>query len=497
MTSNKELEFVWIPVNEEYNNLINDDLKKNISELVEDESQKEAILNSRDPQTEEYNSVIESINMYGGFYMGKAEFGFDDEGCEYNLPRTMKDDYASIGDYFRSVPTDIIEQYNKSNYPSYLEQQEDGSYVLTYEKAVELSEDSLPESNTVIPHLTFGAEWNAAVMYLMNANVINEDSVNKVINDSTEISGSKYINSEYKDKLAEIDTIAGLWGIAGNLSDITQEEYIQNGQTYHIARGGNYGTTGQEASISSIQLVNDEDLKNQQFGFRQCLIMPLTTNNADFRENNEQETSLVNTFEHLSKINTNPRNTEFLQKAAWVQWSSENQEPNDGFLYVADTIHNFVRANSYSYNENVIKYVPGLIANNPSTSKLVDCSHFVSWVLYEYGYTGLAGEQQTTWTIPGLSFLKNVSGNYSLQRGDIVLTTASHVQIYNGCGTWQNCGTNNAIKCIWPYYKDYAGFYANYRVVESSGRNQSYGSIYNYMYNEYRGYTREGFIRYP
>lgn len=105
----------------------------------------------------------------------------------------------------------------------------------------------------------------------------------------------------------------------------------------------------------------------------------------------------------------------------------------------AKQCHDYLRLNGYKYEQ------AGITVPITSAVKTVDCSSFVSWVLYEAGFTEFAGYQKTS------SYFKMNPMNWekiskeNLQAGDI-LVYEGHVQIYAGDGKYYNCGGKDSIE---------------------------------------------------
>ena len=116
-------------------------------------------------------------------------------------------------------------------------------------------------------------------------------------------------------------------------------------------------------------------------------------------------------------------------------------------LEKAATCKSYVATNGFTYGGT------GSIPIT-STGGTVDCSGFVSWVLYEAGYKATFGGHQ--WT--SSTFADNplgwevVSSFDAIQPGDIIIMNdnkgnyAGHVQIYAGNGLYYNCGNLTDIR---------------------------------------------------
>lgn len=102
-------------------------------------------------------------------------------------------------------------------------------------------------------------------------------------------------------------------------------------------------------------------------------------------------------------------------------------------------IHKQVRTSGkYSYNNGSNKPVP---VNPP----YIDCSSYVSWVMYESGFKDFKGGQKTSSTFASNPWGWEVVSKNNAKAGDI-LVYSGHVEIYTGKGNLvYNMGSNNAI----------------------------------------------------
>lgn len=140
---------------------------------------------------------------------------------------------------------------------------------------------------------------------------------------------------------------------------------------------------------------------------------------------------------------------------------------NGDFLEVARKCHAYVRENGFTY-------VQGQSIPITSKSSGIDCSSYVCWVLYEYGYTDRAGWQLScsggtlvAWCKSNLElvysgYAPSITEVANIEPGDIVIQgersqaggdSSHHTQIFvgydeNGKAIWYNCGSNNAIKTM-------------------------------------------------
>lgn len=129
------------------------------------------------------------------------------------------------------------------------------------------------------------------------------------------------------------------------------------------------------------------------------------------------------------------------------------------FLEVAKQCHDYLRNNRYYYSSAANKSAGRFVKDSTSTGShipkpypgegtYIDCSAYVTWVLYEYGYTELEGWQQSTGTFLSLAnrYGWTVKTGSEAQPGDILLNPATHTEIYIGDGKSYNAGSTNAIR---------------------------------------------------
>ncbi len=112
----------------------------------------------------------------------------------------------------------------------------------------------------------------------------------------------------------------------------------------------------------------------------------------------------------------------------------------------AKAAHKYLELNGYKYDQVGLTIPNGLLIG-----KTVDCSSFVSWVLYRAGYTQFEGHQATSSVFKQNPWgWEEISSINQAQAGDI-LVYSSHVEIYagelnNGRPLVYNCGGNWSIQ---------------------------------------------------
>lgn len=124
-----------------------------------------------------------------------------------------------------------------------------------------------------------------------------------------------------------------------------------------------------------------------------------------------------------------------------------NYEPgfatNGSFLAVAKECHDYIRQNNYSYIQGTT------IPADENSINGIDCSAYVTWVLYEYGYTELKGHQKTCRWFMNTSTMQKMGWTVlpatQAEAGDIVVNS-HHMEIYAGDGKFYNAGSTEAIR---------------------------------------------------
>lgn len=196
-----------------------------------------------------------------------------------------------------------------------------------------------------------------------------------------------------------------------------------------------------------------------------------------------------NTTESLKKKGYDPNSTRYIRQigANWfynADGSPEyyreldgtdifNEEASGNMMISAKKLHDYMSENGFTYSNKYGKPVP------LGKEKVTDCSHYVSLVLYDYGFRDIKYQLSTS-TLPGYfsshpdSFAKVYDAKESgfthsakglgLQPGDICFIgtqgdvpsgITGHVQIFagydsNGDATWYNCGSTRAIQAKGP-----------------------------------------------
>lgn len=142
------------------------------------------------------------------------------------------------------------------------------------------------------------------------------------------------------------------------------------------------------------------------------------------------------------------------------------------FLENAELVHAYMEENKYGYclfgEENDSSHggiggshgLDATFEESKTGHPLTCCATYVSWVLYESGYTEFTNVNGCSMLDPMLRSMgaQEISDYSQLQAGDICFRGTDHVQIYAGNGTWYNAGSNDSIRRDSPYSGSMSGF---------------------------------------
>lgn len=170
-----------------------------------------------------------------------------------------------------------------------------------------------------------------------------------------------------------------------------------------------------------------------------------------------------------------------LYNAMGITVTSSSGASQGDILGKAQEILEYIRANGFTYG------APGRSIPDIKNGKKIDCSSYVSWVLYESGYTEFKGHQHTS-----SDFCNNtmnwqvIDREEDLQPGDI-LAYEGHVEIYAGNGKIYNAGSTKAIRETKQPYNKTRSFYTAVRppaiVNTSSSGVATSGDGYTQVYS--------------
>lgn len=170
-----------------------------------------------------------------------------------------------------------------------------------------------------------------------------------------------------------------------------------------------------------------------------------------------------------------------------------------GLVEIAKQCHDALANGNFHYGAT-----SGGIPIDVNSDTQVDCSGYISWVLYEAGYTEMEGSQHTTHNYSlgefgqskGWDIITNVDdiqpGDICFYRGSLDGGDPQHVNICvgvdNGEYVFYDCGSNSAISAIDPIRYDMSSFGYAFRPnddiaqsLESDTLNDLKESIQNYV----------------
>lgn len=264
---NEKLVFIWVPVDDTtVGNITN--AKTALAEIYTTNDR--WIVGGIDSNTEYLNNTFKenidpkvkaSIDFYGGFYVSQAGLGYEvDENGRVsnpysNIARGMVNDYAAEGDYYRGLT-------KKETVKKVDENGQKKEIRLTYHNMLDLA-SQIGKENITSSHMTYGAQWDAIMVWLMKTRY--QEETLKVIADSNDI--GKYINTIASHVGTSIRS-NNIWGLAGNLAELTQE-YNINGS--YVLRGGAYNYNGNVYPMASRMSLTQDELYGDGIGFRACL----------------------------------------------------------------------------------------------------------------------------------------------------------------------------------------------------------------------------------
>lgn len=295
---NPNLVYVWVPVDVEISEL-KQKISNFYSEIKLDNETGIYMYNweAEDPvDSNEYKELVKSIEKYKGFYIAEAELGYTQDKVITNRARGMKKYEkgglgVTSGEYYRGNDKECN----------------------TQDKMKEIANIYKDQKNSVKSHLTYGFEWDAVMYWFVKEGNISAEQLGL---DSSKIIGAKYknnLNKEIKDK--DVIGIKGIYGLAGNLIDVTQEvkKYDQTSQAdrvelseqYIIGRGGSYNDSGNSQTggtpIGSRMTLTKEQINSQYVGFRNCLYIVDSEekdNQKEIPEKKDEDSNMEYNFEN-------------------------------------------------------------------------------------------------------------------------------------------------------------------------------------------------------
>ena len=260
--------YIWVPLTEE--DMKADANESKLTKVRADILKEYQNVDSNidiDKLREKYVSIKEdwsagflaSIRKYGGFYISEAELSTDKQDNYRNIARGMKNrtvkETEDGGNYYRGNKHG---QYTKDVVLSDIEGMLDCRILA-----------GNVEMESVSSHLMYGVEYDATLRWILETYPNNKKEI--LIN-STEV--GKYTNTKVVQENATLSAqksskyYNGIWGLGGNLGEITQEKSGDKNQ-YYVIRGGSYESKGEDEPIASINIT--EDTNKENLGYRTAL----------------------------------------------------------------------------------------------------------------------------------------------------------------------------------------------------------------------------------
>lgn len=163
-------------------------------------------------------------------------------------------------------------------------------------------------------------------------------------------------------------------------------------------------------------------------------------------------TAFCNGFEnpgtpHLDSRIKNAKDIYDRNKGKTAVSKSNVTASSNSIIASAKEIKKYIAENGYRYG------ALGVDVKDAKKARTIDCSSYVSWVLYNAGYSEFGGRQNTSVSFQANSWGFKVIDKKNVKPGDILVyqtSTTGHVEIYAGMSGGQvkvyNAGSNNAIK---------------------------------------------------
>lgn len=244
-------QFVWVPVDN-----VNVSFKKNYN--FESIYKPSSINTTNDLLPDGIASEKDSIDKYGGFYVGRYESSFDYNGGNIRAAVKKSADATDFKDWSDS---------RNEFYNGYL-----WNYI-TYNDAKKYAE-LLPESygydtSKVISNLVTGTEWDTLMQWVKYSNKFDSDDSSSYGNYSDSSGNAKISNSGYIHISGYSDnwSINNIYDIAGNLWEWTSELYMDSD---NVTRSGSYIYSGKNYP-ASFRNYNDGTNNYARIGFRIAL----------------------------------------------------------------------------------------------------------------------------------------------------------------------------------------------------------------------------------
>ena len=264
-------QFVWVPV-PEISEFVREDgyYEGDKQTLVTTNSSVEpcttlaalSVSNDVTGEFAEYAAMKESVEKYGGFYIGRYEVGSttkrvdtDNGTTEFEIKKEMYPyNYASWGPSMILANGDVM---------SYGKNQGKG--------AVELSRSMYRENNSMVSTLCYGVEWDAALKFIakVEPSYLIKDEGKGWYYDTVDANKEHITGKDIIKDGVIVNKICNIYDMAGNVAEWTMEA---NSKTNRVMRGGCYVDNGNRYP-SSYRYTFSPSLTNEARGFRVALYL--------------------------------------------------------------------------------------------------------------------------------------------------------------------------------------------------------------------------------
>ena len=331
----EDLIYIWVPLNSNELGTIKQDLKEKIynkvesnDKLTKDSEVIKKIDGSKD-KGDKFNKFKKSINKFGGFYVSQAELS-------YSLNSN-----GNI-DHFMNIARGMVDE-------TVTKTEDKGNYVRgSHSKAVSSNYNRLIEFEDlfdtglggVIAHVMFGTEYDAMLLWIAktNENYTKDDKsiYNIIAQDSSSVGKyqGKMKSSSFANRFPAFNEI---WGIGGNLEELTQEIYTDEDKKEHyVTRGGSYLVEGDDydTAMASRKSVNDDEIGREDVGIR--IAYCLDENMIDDKKIDMEEFTYTGIGQGGVKEESDDKNTVQPKTPANVKFEEFKDADENNKRYVCD-----------------------------------------------------------------------------------------------------------------------------------------------------------------
>lgn len=271
--------------------------------------------------------------------------------------------------------------------------------------------------------------------------IYNSGFLDRFLAAGYDVSIGSYIDVEFVDALEDEEIQSAIQTVENKCAGLNltiYQKYALVSRIYNCGSSGAFTSRNGKTFVEAYNAYWDPE-KDDEYG--------VTTNDSMYNH------SLYTTY--MSKPVTSGgmymRGLELRRKSEWIlfktgyydridKWCS--QTGSGGIVEKAVECHRYLRENGYYYAQ------AGVNIPITGSGRTIDCSSFVSWVLYEAGYTEMEGYQQTSATFRDNKWGWQEVSVSEAQPGDLLLYSG-HVEIVAGDAGDRflvyNCGGNESI----------------------------------------------------